>query len=78
MLGSHCKISNNIKYKASFFSPEPMSPVEMFGSENYLDGTQDKDFKRTTTNFIQEFKDFKEKAKKQLNEIKEIALKGPE
>lgn len=70
----HCKNSNNIKDEASIFSPEPISPAEI-DSENYLDVTQDKDFKRTTTNFIQEFKVFKEKAKKELDETKEIGLK---
>ena len=72
---SHCKNSNNIKDEASLFSPEPISPGEMFDNENCLDETQDKDLKRTTTNFIQEFKEFKKKAKKQLIELKETALK---
>ena len=65
----HSKNSNNIKDEASIFSPEPISPAEI-DSENYLDVTQDKDFKRTTTNFIQEFKVFKEDSKKQFNRIK--------
>lgn len=43
------------------------SPVEMPANEDYLDELQDTGLKRTTINFIKEFKTFKENSKEKLN-----------
>lgn len=45
--------------------------MEISANENYPDEPQDTVFKRKTTKFIKELKEFKEAIKKQLNELKE-------
>ena len=43
----------------------------MFVSENYLHESQDTELKYIYINFVKEFKEFKEYAKKQFHETKE-------
>ena len=57
--------TNNVKDPGSIFSPKPISLVEIFASEDYLDEIQDTEFKRTITIFINEFKEFKEAQKRE-------------
>lgn len=49
-------------------------PGEMFANEVFPAEPLDTEFKRRTTNLIIELKGFKEKMKKQLNELKEKDL----
>lgn len=48
----------------------------MFAGENYLHEPQDTKFKRTSINPIKEFKEFKQDAKKQSNEVKVKECRG--
>ena len=56
--------------QATIFSLKCTSFVEMFDNENYLDEPQNTKFKRTIINFLKELKEFKDKTKNQLIEIK--------
>jgi hypothetical protein len=47
----------------------------MFNNENYLDEPQNTEFERTIINFLKEHKEFKDKTKNQLAEIKNKELK---
>lgn len=47
---------------------KPTSPVEVFSTANYLD-TLDTEFKRTITNFIREFTEFREDTNKHIFEL---------
>jgi hypothetical protein len=49
-----------MKHQANVLSPNPNSPVEMFANDQYLDETQDTEFKRIVIKFIKELKKFKE------------------
>ena len=71
MLRSHCKITITFKDQSGIFSLKPTSTVRLFVNENYLDVSQDRECKRTTMNFISEFKKFKKDIKKQLYEFME-------
>ena len=62
-----------MKQQAYILPPKPPTPAEMFTNENYIDELQNAEHKRTITNFIKEFKGFKEDLKKQNNETMEKA-----
>lgn len=49
--------------------------MEIFHNENYLNDSLDTEFQRTVLYFIKEFKDFKEDATEQLNDLKNYKLK---
>lgn len=53
-----------MKEQASIFSLKPVSPVELFVNENFLDKLQNTEFKRTTVKFLKEFMEFKENTMK--------------
>lgn len=65
-----------MKDQVSVFSLKHTNSVErfVFANGNYLDKAQCTRFKGTIINFIEEFKEFKEDTKKQLNKIKEEKL----
>lgn len=52
----HDKNTNNIKARASIFSPKLTSAVEMFVNENCLDEPKDMESKRRIICFIKEFR----------------------
>jgi hypothetical protein len=63
-------------YTTCTSSPKLTSLVEMLDSKNYLNELQETEFKRTIIDFIKELMEFKEEAKKKLNEIKEKERKN--
>lgn len=68
------KNTSNSKDQASFFSPEPTCPIEMFIIENYIDEPQESGFffKKKIINF-KEFLEITDK--KKINELKEKKIK---
>lgn len=53
-------------------SMSPIKPIkEVFSNENYLDESQDTEFRKTSINLIRKVKKFKEEGNKHFTELQE-------